>query len=1149
MPDNPRILQLLDELCDSQTTPEEVCKDCPELLPRIRERWRQMCRVQAELDALFPVAPEPTGPPAPLQEVTTLPRIPGYEVEAVLGRGGMGVVFRARHLRLNRVVALKMALADAYAGPQERERFQREAEAVAGLRHPNVVQIYDVGDSDGRPYFTMEYVEGGSMAQKLAGAPQPAREAAALLATLAGAVQAAHHSGILHRDLKPANVLLSFSGRSQSGVGSTPPSRSDTLSAEQPPNEWVPKITDFGLARRLDGAAGLTCTGTALGTPSYMAPEQAQGKTDALRPATDVYALGAMLYELLTGRPPFHGATAAETVLQVIHQDPVPPSRLNGKVPRDLETICLKCLYKEPRLRYASAAALAEDLDCFLRGEAIAARPEGRLERLARRVRRRPALSAALAAGTLAALALLGGGLWLSSEQTAAERRRKTEQAAVERAADEDLREMTRWQETSSWPEASAALERAKGRLGDRGSADLRRRLNQGVRDLDLAARLDAIRLGRATRLGEPSAFARSDEDYAVAFREAGFGSDQDAQEVVAARIQASNVRNVLVAALDDWAACTRNPGRQDWLLAVARQADQDPTGWRTRARSPDIRKDDVALVRLVATAPVTGQSVPFLLALAERLKSVGADPIPFLTRVQQAHPADFWANLSLAEALMEKNDLAEAIRFYQAAVALRPGAAVVYDNLGLALALLGRMDQADEQFRKASSIDPTAAPAHNHLGIVFSTMGRRDEAIDRSRLPSHFSGRVAPLHLILGDYLRDKGKLVEAMDRYRQAIALDPKLTPAQQGLRTLLLRQGRLEEVRLAWGKAIDAAPPEYDAWDGYAELCLFLGQEAEYRRVRRLLLDRFGASTDPMIAERTGRACLLLPAPEAELQSAAALIDRVLAAVKRPRPDSFGPYYRFAKGLAEYRRGHLGAAICEMDTEASKVMGPAPRLVQAMAQHRQGRKAQARKTLAAAVLSYDWRPSVTNYRDDWIIHVLRREAEAVILPNLRAFLEGTYQPADNDERLALVEGCWYTNRPRTAARLYTEAFAADQFLAEDLRCGHRYNAARAAALAGCGRGEDAANLSQQERTRWRNQARAWLELDLAAWGRQLDNRAAADRDLVRQTLKGWLAEADLGELRDLAALEKLSVKERNEWLALWKAVNALLDRTPRS
>jgi serine/threonine protein kinase len=288
-----------------------------------------------------------------------------------------------------------MLLAGPYAQPYELERFLREAETLAGLRHANIVQVYEAGDVDGRPYFTMEFVEGGSLAQKLTGTPQPARQAAALVASVAEAVHAAHQRDIVHRDLKPGNILLTADG---------------TL-----------KLTDFGLARHLQGPAGLTQGGVPVGTPSYMAPEQAQGKWRAVGPASDTYALGAILYELLTGRPPFRAETSAETLQQVTSEEPVPPSRLNTAVPRDAETICLKCLEKDPQRRYPSAAALAEDLHRFQRNEPIVARSVGPLERSLRWTRRHPTTTALVAT----ALALIGlamsGGIWFVQQR--AERR------------------------------------------------------------------------------------------------------------------------------------------------------------------------------------------------------------------------------------------------------------------------------------------------------------------------------------------------------------------------------------------------------------------------------------------------------------------------------------------------------------------------------------------------------------------------------------------------------------------------------------------------------------------------------------------------------------------------------------------------------
>ncbi len=310
----------------------------------------------------FPKRKRPAAPSFPVK-----PSIPGFEILKELGRGGMGVVYLARELRLNRPCALKMIRAGNLAGARETRRFLAEAEAAARLRHPNIVQVFSLGECDGLPYLELEYVEGGSLADQLDGTPRPPHDATRLVETLARCIGAAHALGIVHRDLKPANVLLSADG--------------------------IPKITDFGLARAMDSDSGLTASEEILGTPSYMAPEQAGGKSKQAGPAADVYALGAVLYELLTGRPPFKAATVLETLEQVRSTEPVPPSRLVPRLPRDLETICLKCLQKASSARYESAARLAADLTRYLEGQPIEARPIGRAHRLWRWCRRNKAVA------------------------------------------------------------------------------------------------------------------------------------------------------------------------------------------------------------------------------------------------------------------------------------------------------------------------------------------------------------------------------------------------------------------------------------------------------------------------------------------------------------------------------------------------------------------------------------------------------------------------------------------------------------------------------------------------------------------------------------------------------------------------------------
>ncbi len=364
------ILLRWDELREQgrEATPEELCGDHPELVEEVRQRI-------AALEAMYRIPNAPRGTetlqvavPPPLPS-PTLPQVPDCEVLSLLGSGGMGKVYKARQLSLKRLVAVKMILAGVEPAGEETGRFRVEAEAVARLQHPNIVRIFEIGEAQGCPYLVLEYVDGGSLADRLDSGPLPPDQAAALVATLARAIHFAHQQHVIHRDLKPSNVLLA-------GDGS-------------------PRIGDFGLAKLLAGdgslsqsgnrspGPALTVSGSVLGTPSYMAPEQADGRNRQIGPRTDVYGLGAILYECLTGQPPFAGANLLETLERVRSEAPVAPRRHYPELPVDLQTICLKCLAKEPEQRYASAAALAEDLERYLEREPIRARSPNLIDRLA----------------------------------------------------------------------------------------------------------------------------------------------------------------------------------------------------------------------------------------------------------------------------------------------------------------------------------------------------------------------------------------------------------------------------------------------------------------------------------------------------------------------------------------------------------------------------------------------------------------------------------------------------------------------------------------------------------------------------------------------------------------------------------------------
>ena len=533
---------------------------------------------------------------------------------------------------------------------------------------------------------------------------------------------------------------------------------------------------------------------------------------------------------------------------------------------------------------------------------------------------------------------------------------------------------------------------------------------------------------------------------------------------------------------------------------------------------------------------------------------------------MQKEHPADFWVNLIVGNAILQPAPQ-EADGYYRAALAGRPGAAVGYCAVGDALRRQSTPDQANDYYQKALQLDLSYVRAYSNVGDVLQDQGLWDEAIAHYRKALELDRDYAWANHNLANVFLAQGRLDEAYAHYQQAIRVDPKNTEVQNGLRSVLLRQKRAQGAWIEWQKKLDANPPEHDAWSGYAELCLFLGQQDEYCRARRALLEHFGASTDPFIAEPVGRTCLLVPGLDSELQNGVALTDRAVAA-KASTPEWIYRYFLFAKGLAEYRQGRLSSAISLLEGEASRVMGPAPRLILAMAQHQVGQREKARATLAKTILAFDWDAAQADRSGVWIAHILRREAEALILPNLPALLRGECEPTNNDERLALrrdmsVPGALPCRSPVARRSLCDRPFldrAPDLGMPGPSRhgrqatgqprggAGHRMSLPRSPVRSPC--------WLRTQRGRSRAQrigacpvahsGAAWLRTDLAMWTETLNSGSPAARVAIRRLLMHWQADAELAGLREASALDRFSTDERQDCLALWNEVAALFRRT---
>ncbi len=1109
-----------------------------------------------------------------------------YELQKELGRGGMGVVYKARQVSLNRSVALKMIKAGALADEAELRRFRNEAEAVALLDHAGIVPVYEVGEHNGQNYFSMKLVEGGNLAEQLLTLQANPRAAATLLAQTAEAVHHAHMRGILHRDLKPANILVDSQGH--------------------------PHVTDFGLAKLIESDVELTASGAIMGTPSYMSPEQATGRRASITTATDIYGLGAILYALLTGEAPFGGDSLIDTLQAVKERPPVSPRSLSANVPRDLETICLKCLEKDPRRRYTSAQALADDLRSWLDSRPIAARRVGPAERAWLWCKRKPAVAALAAAVVLAAL---GGTAAVIVVQTRANRLLEKNnldlQASNTKLAEQRARAQEReTQAIDAVKRFGDAIEGEKELKNNPTLDSLRKRLlNEPLAFFkDLRARLQSdsdttseslARLAHASfDLGKLTAQIGDKQNALIAYREAlpilQKLADANPADTELQRDLAKSYNSVGLV-LDEIGKTDEGLKALDSALAIRQKlADANPT---------------VAAFQLAVVS--THQNIGLILIgkrkPAEALKTDMAQ-LAILQKLADANPADRGIQSTLANCyqsmglnLRFTGKLPEALDVHRSAeVILRKLAdaeptvnehqshlARCQVDIGILLRDLGKTAEAMKVHESALAISQKLADAnptvtgyqdelagkYANMGVLFARSGKPAEAqnaflsalkirqklADANPTVRDFQGALAGSHDNLGIMLRQSGKTDEARKAGELALAIRRRLVrerPDSPGFMSALganlnnlglidLEAGRFEEASVWFREAIEwqrkaLAPnpsnPEYRHF-----LANHLHNLGNAQREQKKLSDAIAAHRE------------------------AIRLNPNLASAHYQLGNSLHDQGKMSEAIAEYReairlkpdandfRYNLSNIFLELGkpdeaiTELREVIRLAPGFAEAHCNlgHALKAKGEHAESLAEFRRGHELgskRPGWHYPSREWVAEAERAAAIARRLP---AVLKGEDKPGDAAEGLAFAQLCYDSGRYAAAARLWADALAADAKLADDRQAAHRYNAACAAALAASGAGKDERSPDDTARAKLRQKALEWLKAELAVWEKLLKSGPPDAKAFIVQTLKHWQEDTDLAGVRGDKGIEALPEADRAAWRALWADVSAVLEK----
>jgi len=906
-----------------------------------------------------------------------------YEIIEETARGGMGVVYKARQLSLNRVVAVKMILSGALAGDSERRRFRTEAETAARLQHPNIVAIHEVGEHEGHPFFSMDFVEGQSLAEIARHQPLPATRAARYLKTIAEAVQFAHSRGVLHRDLKPSNILIDQNDQ--------------------------PRITDFGLAKQLDDHQQstlhhqLTITGEVLGSPNFMPPEQAMGCARDVSSTSDVYSLGAILYQLLTGRPPFMAVTLTQTLRMVVEAEPASPKLLNPSVPRDLETICLKCLQKEPRKRYGSARSLADDLGRVLFDEPILARPASRAEKAWRWCRRNPSLAGSLAAaGALLLIVAVGSPIAafrINRERVLSETARKKAVAEEAKAKTEAARsdqiarllknmlkgvgpskakgrdttmlkeilgetEKSLDKELDGQPEVEAELRYTLGDiywdLGDLAEAEPMHRKALQIRERVLGREHADVarsmhRLGRVLWRRGQLAEAESIAEEGVAIQRRMLGNQSlelamslnDLSAVLTSRNKLDEAEVILREAL----AIQRRPGGPD-NLELAETLDN-----LRYVFTMQVRNGAPATPRKLQESAAMGKEV-----LEIKKRVLGADSIEFL--LANARGLEYESKFTEAEAAWR-----DVLAKQRLLLGEHPDFAQSMANLSWVLVSEGKLADAEPILRETletrrrllgeDSLE--VADSLLALGDIYERTRRFAEAEALLREAVAIRRKVSPESSQFLNTLKSLAVVLLQQQKPNEALqVVDQMLTPTSlantQAVAlvrgNLHARLGRWKEAIVDFSRSIELQPTNADANYLLAPVLLADGDIEGYRAHCQRLCKIFEETRDTRDAQRMAMGCLILRESGADMH----IIDHwAEIAVVNGRGNSAFQHFMFLKGFAEYRQMRLTNAVEWLQKSASGEYDPPKAhsyLVLAMAFHQLGRNADARDSLDKGV-----------------------------------------------------------------------------------------------------------------------------------------------------------------------------------------------------